>query len=202
MQFYRAKYRVRESQGTVRIWVVRGSISEAVELGENQGTATVSYAVGPNIVRQTGDNPRSIKNLPEEGLLISELYGTTDVEVPPADDEPFPHWIDPWNHPSPKLDLEPGSDYATPGQDFTPITGQLSFGDGQSLAYIDVPIIDDDLMEFNEDLFVYLYNPSPDARTAGAATRGKAVVGPMWVMIAQSGSMEMWRVSITARLQY
>jgi len=123
-QFYRAKYRVRESQATVRIWVGRGSISEPQDgvetLGQNLGSATVSYAVGPNIIRQNGDSPRAIKNLPQDGLLISELYGTTDPD-PPADDLPFPNWFEPWttNTSSPKLDLEPGSDYATPGQDFT-----------------------------------------------------------------------------------
>ena len=67
--------------------------------------------------------------------------------------------------------LQAGSDYASPAapgsrysanQDFTPVTGTLTWGANDfSPRTIDVPIINDNLPEFNEDLLLQLYNPQP-----------------------------------------
>ena len=206
-QFHRAKFRVKESQGSVRIWINRGSISEpqnGVEaLGSYAGTATVSYAVGPNFVRASGDSPRPIKNWPEDGLIPYNFYGTRrfvnaqgDTD-PPFEDELFPNFNQPWESPVPKLDLEPGSDYASPGLDFQPITGQLSFGPGVTGLAIDIPILNDDIVEFNEDFFVFLYNPTPDVRPAGSGDTGE---GGGWAYVGNDRMA--WLNGGTAAGQY
>ena len=64
--------------------------------------------------------------------------------------------------------LEPGSDYATPDPitdppqgiepDYTPVEGTLSWGDGDATAKpIDIPIINNRIPQFNEDLRVKLF---------------------------------------------
>ena len=61
-----------------------------------------------------------------------------------------------WEKMVPKIGLEPGSDFATPYKDFTPVMGTLEFGDNVMYQTFDIPILNDDLVEFNEDLFIYL----------------------------------------------
>jgi uncharacterized delta-60 repeat protein len=63
-----------------------------------------------------------------------------------------------------QFDLQPGSDYATPNVDYTSVTGTLTWGANDTAnKTITVPIFDDDLVEFNEDFRVELYNPTPAA---------------------------------------
>jgi len=59
--------------------------------------------------------------------------------------------------------LQPGSDYATIDTDFTQsvATGSLSFGVGQTTADITVPISNDGIAEFNEDMNLQIYNATP-----------------------------------------
>jgi len=52
---------------------------------------------------------------------------------------------------------------ATPDQDYTDVRGILTFNDGESLKYIEVPISDDDLIENNEVIAVTLANVSNGA---------------------------------------
>ena len=160
-QFYRAKYRVKESQGSVVIRVDRGSISEPPnDLGTLEGSVTVRWAVGPNFQNNHGDTPRPIRNAPVDPALPGPYGGDPGGQT-------HRNWLDFWGRQSPKVDLEPGSDYATPGQDFGAIHGQLTFGPGELIKTITIPILDDNEVEFNEDLFVFLYDPSPDVRDGG-----------------------------------
>ncbi len=63
--------------------------------------------------------------------------------------------------------LQPGSDYAKPDTanppalDFTSVTGTLNFGIGQLTATFNVPINNDGIVEFNEDMELQLFNASP-----------------------------------------
>ena len=51
--------------------------------------------------------------------------------------------------------LRAGSDYATPGVDFTDVSGPFAVGgDGRTL--ITIPILDDSLVEFNEDIILVI----------------------------------------------
>ena len=61
---------------------------------------------------------------------------------------------------------------------------------------IDIPILNDDLVEFNEDMFVFLYNPSPDVRPAGAVASGE---GGGWAYV---GNDRGWWMGGTAAGQY
>lgn len=61
--------------------------------------------------------------------------------------------------------LNPGSDYATETDDYTPVTGTLTFTDGAP-QIITVPIQLDDLVEFNEDFAVRLSNPRREGAPA------------------------------------
>ena len=161
VQFYRSKYRVKESQGSVVIRVDRGSISEPPNaLGTLEGSVTVRWAVGPNFQNNHGDTPRPIRNAPVDPALPGPYGGDPGGQT-------HRNWLDFWDRQSPKIDLEPGSDYATPGQDFRAIHGQLTFGPGELIKTITIPILDDNEVEFNEDLFVFLYDPSPDVRDGG-----------------------------------
>ena len=68
--------------------------------------------------------------------------------------------------------LTPGSDYATPGTDFGSVSGTLNWAKpSDAIAKtITIPIINDNLPEFNEDFQVQLFNasPTPTATTPGA----------------------------------
>ena len=66
--------------------------------------------------------------------------------------------------------LQAGSEYATPDKpsrkfgpnsDFTSVTGTVDFPAFVDDAIISIPIVDDNLVEFNEDLLVQLYFPDP-----------------------------------------
>ena len=53
-----------------------------------------------------------------------------------------------------------GSDYATPNADYTSVAGTLSWGQGDyNTKYISVPIINDGIVEFDEDMLLQLRNP-------------------------------------------
>lgn len=55
---------------------------------------------------------------------------------------------------------------ATAGVDFQPVSGTLSFADGETTKTFQVPLLDDALAELDEDLFLSLANPT------GGATLG------------------------------
>ena len=53
-----------------------------------------------------------------------------------------------------------GSDYATPNVDYTSVTGTLAWGDGDyNTKYFSVPIVNDGIVEFDEDMLLQLINP-------------------------------------------
>ena len=56
-----------------------------------------------------------------------------------------------------------GSDYATPNVDYTSVTGTLAWGDGDyTTKYFSVPIFQDGIVEFDEDMLLQLFNPQPN----------------------------------------
>ena len=67
-------------------------------------------------------------------------------------------------NPANQFPLQAGSDYATPGSDFTSESGTLNWGanDGNAKTF-DVPILNNGLVEFNSDLQLQLHNPSQGA---------------------------------------
>jgi len=61
--------------------------------------------------------------------------------------------------------LQAGSDYATPASDFTSVAGTLTFpavpASGSTIQTFSIPIVNDSLVEFNEDMQLQLYNALP-----------------------------------------
>lgn len=49
---------------------------------------------------------------------------------------------------------------ATAGLDYSPTSGTLNFNPGETLKTVNIPVIDDNLIEGDENFFVGLYNPS------------------------------------------
>lgn len=82
--------------------------------------------------------------------------------------------------------LEAGSDYASPDNDpdHTPDYVQVGSGtldwpaDDATDRFIDIPIVDDNLVEFNEDLIIEFTNPQGggDPHPAGIGNQGSAIV--------------------------
>ena len=74
--------------------------------------------------------------------------------------------------------LQAGSDYATPGSDFTSVTGTLTFPAAPATGYdnqqITIPILNNGLVEFNEDMLLQLYNPNGAAPGALVGEVGTA----------------------------
>jgi uncharacterized delta-60 repeat protein len=59
-----------------------------------------------------------------------------------------------------------GSDYATPNADYTPVAGTLNWGANDATPKtITIPIINDNLVEFNEDMLLQLYFATPASHT-------------------------------------
>ena len=61
--------------------------------------------------------------------------------------------------------LQPGSDYATINSDFTQISGTASFAPFQNTTTISIPINNDGIVEFNEDMNLQIYNVTPGTLT-------------------------------------
>lgn len=62
--------------------------------------------------------------------------------------------------------LQAASDYATPGEDFVHVSGQLSWDrNDYAPKPIDIVINDDEDVEFNEDLLIQLHTPDPNSDT-------------------------------------
>jgi len=72
--------------------------------------------------------------------------------------------IDDWNGQNQVFNntfpLQAGSDYATPNSDFTPVNGTLTFGATLKPQTISIPILNNNLVEFNEDLQLELSTPN------------------------------------------
>ncbi len=63
--------------------------------------------------------------------------------------------------------LQPGSDYATPDEDFVHISGELNWGGNDFTPKpITITITNDDLVEFNEDLVIQLHTPEDNNDSA------------------------------------
>jgi uncharacterized delta-60 repeat protein/uncharacterized repeat protein (TIGR01451 family) len=55
---------------------------------------------------------------------------------------------------------------ATAGVDYSPATGVLTFNPGETIKTLNLPIVDDPLIEGDENFYVGLFNPSPGVQLA------------------------------------
>ncbi len=159
--FYRAKYRVKESEGFVTLRVNRGTLDPTQ-------TCSVEVIVGPT-------DPIGGLGVWNAAATPMEIGGYTTPYIGSF-----------WDTEVAKVGLEAGSDFATPRQDFTPFRTTLTFPPGVIGVTFSIPILNDNEVEFNEDLFVYLHTPSPDLRAPG----GWAYVGndsEIWMLGGVAG---------------
>ena len=110
---------------------------EKNENGSDGGTAIVS-------VKRSGGNGG-------EGVSVDYYVGPP---TPPYGGYPY--------QPCNTYTLQAGSDYATPNSDYTPVNGTLSWGANDfNPKQISIPILNNGLVEFNEDVIMVLNNPQP-----------------------------------------
>jgi uncharacterized repeat protein (TIGR01451 family)/uncharacterized delta-60 repeat protein len=125
--------------GFARVWVTRGGY---IPPGSS---ADVQYRIDYTPYRLPHENANNFFRLPD---------GFTP-----------PDFLDNWANS--EVNLQPGSEYATPTNtwnfspspvDFESVSGTLNFGSGIGAVALDIPIFDEtNLVEFNEDIQLQLY---------------------------------------------
>lgn len=68
------------------------------------------------------------------------------------------------------VDFATGGGTATPGLDYTPTSGTLVFGDGETTKTFTVLVLEDTLVEGNETVLLTLFNPTGGATIVGPPT--------------------------------
>ncbi|TXT51486.1 MAG: hypothetical protein FD140_1524 [Limisphaerales bacterium] len=126
------------------------------------GTMTIGLAPGQNFAVEEGAVTVTFRVRRQGGNS-----GSINVDWRTTDDFPYPNII---FKPSFTL-LAVGSDYATPGVDYTATGGNLTWADADPVLFRDITVtlLDDSsnpVPEFNKDLFVRLYfDPGSPANT-------------------------------------
>lgn len=86
--------------------------------------------------------------------------------------------------------LQAGSDYAIPNTDFTSVTGTLSFPAAPAAGWdkqaISIPIINDGLVKFNEDMIIQLYGATPTPPTVPFAALGTVNTATLTILFDNS----------------
>jgi uncharacterized delta-60 repeat protein len=155
----------------------------------NQNSST-TLSIQPNQPGNGFNFERRKWRISEQGISYDPTNRTGIARIYVSYSMPYPaqgasvsyriNWLPPENENN-LFDLEPGSDYASPDTedfhtaDYIPVTGTLTWnpGDGPYKS-IDIPIINDDEVEFNEDFEVELFDPQPNSG------ENFAYLGPIW----------------------
>ena len=136
--------------------------------------STAYTAVGPGIFNFERSNFRVDKNVNGGNAVISvnRFGGKADdsvsvdyvIDPTPSLNGGFrpPATFVGGRTPANTFTRQSGSDYATPNSDYTPVSGTLSWGAGDfNPKQITIPILNNGVVEFNQDMLVQLYNPQP-----------------------------------------
>ena len=121
------------------------------ELGKNRALVTIRNWPPAPVIRFKGQESRVPETHVQENagtatLTVVKTGGATSETVTVDYSIPVP------DHPGPGLALPPG--------DYTDVSGTLSFAPSETEKTITIPIIDDDIDEPRENLWVWLQNPS------------------------------------------
>ncbi len=82
------------------------------------------------------------------------------------------------------LPLQAGSDYAIPPEDYTPVSGRVTWADDDfDPKTIEIQIINDKLVEFNEDFFVFLDEPRLESGAGPDPTLGPASIATVTILM-------------------
>jgi len=126
-------------------------------------------AVSPTFVPPV--NIKSILNFERSTFRVQEDEGAAVIHVLRVGGDStkavsVQYRIDhgPGNNNNDTFTLQAGSDYATPDDDYTSVSGTLNWGANDfSPKSISIPINDDGIPEFNEDLLLELFNNDTDS---------------------------------------
>jgi uncharacterized delta-60 repeat protein len=158
-------------------------------LSPSYGTAGFpNYSIGPGIfnlersyfiVQRNVAGSNAVVSVYRNGTNVSDAV-TVDYTIDPARTHTYPFGMTPPNGnflttqdgvialqsftdgQANTFVLEAGSDYATPGSDFTIVSGTLSWAAFDNAPkQISIPILNNSLVENNEDLLIQLHNPLP-----------------------------------------
>ena len=121
----------------------------------------------------------TIFNIERSTFRVNKNTGTATVSVTRAGGIACDSVaVDYRTSPNNTFTLQAGSDYATPGSDFTSVSGTLSWGSGDtSVKTISIPIQNNGLVEFNEDILIQLSNPRTTASCANVTPLPTAYLG-------------------------
>ena len=134
------------------------------------------------------DSTISVLNVERENFRVNEWEpGTATIRLTRTGGDPnqsvsVEYWIDQTPpvgsyNPANQFALQAGSDYATPGTDFTSVNGTLTWGakDFEAKTFT-IPIPNDDLVEFNKDLQLQLYKASSSAAIGDLGTATVTII--------------------------
>jgi len=167
----------------------------APSLNTNSSVALLSalsstFTPGPGVFNLERSTFRVDKNVGGGNAIISvnRIGGnpqdsvSVDYYIDPTTGDLAPHfggynppanYVNGYN-PANTFPLQAGSDYATANSDFTPMNGTLSWGAyDYNPKQITIPIFNNGLVEFNEDLLIQLYNPQPEPPAADPTSLGE-----------------------------
>ncbi|MEP6849461.1 MAG: Calx-beta domain-containing protein [Acidobacteriota bacterium] len=123
-------------------------------LGKGQGIGTI----------QDDDNPGKIQF--GVGSNVGEAAGTAIIQVRRLGGTAG----------TVSIDYATANGTATAGQDYIAASGTLIFNDGQTIATFSVPILQDNIGESNETVFLTLSNPTGGAGLGSPITRSLVIV--------------------------
>ena len=192
--FARKHHRVRESQGTAKIQVWGGEGATAnvhwvalpdnptFALGGHNWSGVNNLGYGPPFP----DGPGQSVNQPDwdthTGIFLTPLGVSMYMELVAGSDYATP-WY--WTHPQ---NLTPESANITPfgDGDFVPLSGRFEPPPSGSLSYvIEIPIINNDEVDFNQDFWVFLYDEDPNQPSVGRWPGDNPAGGISNVQVAQ-----------------
>ena len=134
------------------------------------------------------DSTISVLNIERENFRVNEWEpGSATIRLTRTGGDPtksvsVEYWIDQIPpigsyNPANQFALQAGSDYATPDVDFTSVHGTLTWGASDFKAKsFTIPIANDNLVEFNEDLQLQLYNASSSAAIGDLGTATVTII--------------------------
>ena len=102
--------------------------------GQASDSVSVDYIIDPDYPNYGSISPRNV-----DDSIIQNLFDPANT---------FP--------------LQAGSDYASPNGDYTPVSGTLTWGAyDYTPKQITIPVLNNGLVEFNEDMLIQLHNALP-----------------------------------------
>ncbi len=136
---------------------------------------TITSPVNASIYLGSGhvpaDNGINLKDLSSCGAAVPVISATGIDRSETAANVSFTVSLDTSSNSTVQVSYSTANGSATSGADYNAVSGTLNFAPGQTSKTINVPIIDDTLIEGDETLFLNLFSPrGANIATGGAST--------------------------------